>query len=87
MRCGVVRDLLVQVKEELMTSLGLQEEEGSALQALRRGYKVSALTYLPASSCGPMCWTLDGMRCKHVTPGVYAPLHPGPCITRGSWLP
>lgn len=36
------RFTLGQVKEELLISLGLNtEEEGSALQFLRRGYKVS----------------------------------------------
>lgn len=53
--CGV-GELCSQAKEELMTSLGLQEEEGSALQALRRGYKVSAAERLGATSCCSMCF-------------------------------
>lgn len=35
---------LSQTKEELLRVLGLQEEEGSSLEFLRRGYKV---TFLP----------------------------------------
>lgn len=31
----------IQTKEELLRVLGLQEEQGSQLQFLRRGYKVT----------------------------------------------
>jgi radical SAM superfamily enzyme len=30
-----------QTKQELLVALGLQEEEGSTMEFLRRGYKVS----------------------------------------------
>ncbi len=33
----------VQTKQELLTSLGLQEEVGSAMEFFRRGYKVGAI--------------------------------------------
>jgi hypothetical protein len=32
--------LIFQAKEELLRVIGLQEEEGSSLEFLRRGYKV-----------------------------------------------
>jgi len=35
-----VQFLFFQAKEELLRVIGLQEEEGSSLEFLRRGYKV-----------------------------------------------
>ena len=40
--CAACRYTLYEVKEELLDAMGLNtEEEGSALQFLRRGYKTS----------------------------------------------
>lgn len=38
---GQERFTLGQTKEELLVSLGLQEEVGSAMEFLRRGYKTA----------------------------------------------
>jgi hypothetical protein len=40
---GQERFTLGQTKQELLTSLGLQEEVGSAMEFFRRGYKVGAI--------------------------------------------
>jgi hypothetical protein len=38
---SIKRFTLGQTKEELLRALGLQEEEGSSMEFLRRGYKSS----------------------------------------------
>lgn len=48
--------LACQTKEELLRVLGLQEEEGSSLEFLRRGYKVvSCSLFLPFLHSPPLC--------------------------------
>lgn len=41
-----VKCLFIQAKEELLRVIGLQEEQGSSLEFLRRGYKVCTIPFI-----------------------------------------